>query len=315
MIDVVLVNWNSGPDLAACLHTLACTPDAALVRRVVVVDNASTDGSLRALPDRVGSAQVTVVRNVENCGFGAACNQGAALGEAPFVLFLNTDIEASAGALTTPTAFLQDPANAAVGICGIRLVDREGHIHASCARFPTPAAIAGRAAGLDRTGLVIPHFMTEWDHGDTRAVDQVMGAFFFVRRRTFSDLGGFDERFFVFYEELDFSLRARQAGWTTVYLAEAQAYHSGEAAGQPSAIRQFYSDRSRILYGYKHFGRGAAATLAGMTLVVGPLMRMSWLAAHCEWGALREAVRATRWLWREAPALVTGGDARQPVPR
>ena len=312
-VDVVLVNWNSGADLKNCLRVLASVPDAALVRSVVVVDNGSTDGSADGLPNRLAEAPIVTVQNEENRGFAAACNQGAALGQAPFVLFLNTDVEVEPGSLATPAAYLRDAAHARVGVCGIQLVDRQGHVQPSCARFPQPLDVAGQLVGLDRVGIVRPHFVREWDHGDTREVEQVIGAFFFVRRAVFEALDGFDERFFVFYEELEFSLRARRAGWSSVYLASARAFHSGEAASRPSAVRQFYADRSRVLYGHKHWRRAPAVAVAVVTLVASPVARAVYLVGQRNWTGLREAARAARLLWREAPALLAGGDSRRPV--
>lgn len=312
-VDVVLVNWNSGGDLQNCLRVLASVPDVVLVRSVIVVDNGSTDGSADELPDRLAEAAVVTVRNGENRGFAAACNQGAVLGQAPFVLFLNTDVEVEPNSLATPAAYLRDPTHARVGVCGIQLVDRQGHVQPSCARFPQPLDVAGQLVGLDRLGVVRPHFVREWDHADTREVEQVIGAFFFVRRAVFEALDGFDERFFVFYEELEFSLRARRAGWASVYLASARAFHSGEAASRPSAVRQFYADRSRVLYAHKHFRRAPAVAVAVLTLVASPVARAAYLVSQRNWAGLREAARAAGLLWRAAPALLTGGDSRAPV--
>lgn len=312
-VDVVLVNWNSGDDLRTCLWTLAETSDKGVLRSVTVVDNASTDDSASALPAAIGQAQMKVLSNADNRGFAAACNQGAAVGRAELLLFMNPDIEAEPNSIRHAVDFLGAPENARVGICGVKLTNREGHVRQSCARFPTPSAVAGRLVGLDRVGVVAPHFLTEWDHESTREVDQVMGAFFLVRRSVFSTLDGFDERFFVFYEEIDFALRAQQAGWSSVFLATARAYHSAEAARSPSAVRQFYFSRSRVLYGHKHFSTWAARLLASATLVVEPLARASLSVARRDWRGLREGLVASRWLWRESGALLSGRDSRRPV--
>ena len=98
-----------------------------------------------------------------------------------------------------------------LGIVGIQLIDSNGHVARNTARAPSAQAMIGHSLGLDRLmPSVFPtHFVSEWAHDETRNVDQVMGAFFFVRRGVFEALGGFDEQFFVYYEDLDFSVRAR----------------------------------------------------------------------------------------------------------
>jgi hypothetical protein len=97
--------------------------------------------------------------------------------------------------------------------------------------------------------------MVEWGHGEDRDVDQLMGSFFLVRQKVYEELGGFDERYFVYYEEVDFSLRARRAGWRSRFLSSASIFHKG--GGSSDAVRDlrlFYSLRSRIIYSASHFG-------------------------------------------------------------
>ena len=117
-----------------------------------------------------------------------------------------------------------------------------------------------------------PPFVSEWAHDETREVDQVMGAFFFVRRSVFEALGGFDERFFVYFEDMDFAVRARERGWRSVYLATAQAFHRGQGTTERAVPRRmFYFARSRILYARKHFGTlGATSVIARDTCCWSP---------------------------------------------
>ena len=210
-VDIVIVNWNAGALLRTCLAALAAADNASRLN-VIVVDNASTDGSAQNL--EAPSLSVTVIRNAENRGFAAACNQGAAAGRAPVILFLNPDVRVDRNAIARALDFLADPAQTATGVVGIRLLDREGHTARTCARRPTVAAMLLRTLFLDKIfpHLVPPHFMREWDHLDTRVVDQVMGAFLMIRRDLFARGGGFDERFFVYYEDLDLCLRTIDDG-------------------------------------------------------------------------------------------------------
>lgn len=304
-IDIVIVNWNSGDQLRECLDSIARTASRETLGRVVVVDNASSDSSLSEAGEP--NLPLLVIRNQENRGFAAACNQGANAGEADYLLFLNPDAQLQADSLAVPQTFLSESVRADVGICGVQLLDDHGRVARSCSRLPTPMTLVFQSLGLNR--LLSRWFpsqpMLEWDHGTTRAVDQVIGAFFFVRRSVFDRLGGFDERFHVYYEEVDFSLRARAAGWKTVYLADAQAYHRGcGTSEQAKARRLFYSLRSRILYAAKHFSALGAMTVAATALLVEPWTRLVWSALRRAPGEFRETLGGFLLLWKNVPNIV-----------
>lgn len=253
-LDIVIVNWNTGDALGACLASIAAGSTGVSLTRVAVVDNASTDDSMA--PVRGAPLPLHVVGNESNRGFGSACNQGAAGSTADYLLFLNPDTRLEADTLARTLAFLEAPAQHDVGICGIRLLDDDGRPSTSAARFPSPRVIFGEATGLGRflPGLFPRHLLTADDCRTTRDVDQVIGAYFVIRRALFDRLGGFDERFFVYFEEVDLSLRARLAGYQSVFFAGATAYHAGGVSSdQVKAARLFYTLRGRLLYAWKHF--------------------------------------------------------------
>jgi GT2 family glycosyltransferase len=287
-LDIVIVNWNTGPQLAACLRSIgAASREGFHLARVIVVDNGSNDRSAEGLG--VEGVPLEVVFNGENRGFAAACNQGAARSMADYLLFLNPDTELFGDSLAVPIAFLERPDAASIGICGVRLVDASGRPVVSCARFPTLSILASEALGLPRLwpGRFPPHLIPPDECRSTREVDQVIGAFFLVRRRLFETLGGFDERFFVYFEEVDLSLRARRLGFRSVCLAEARAcHHGGLSSRQVRARRLFYSLRSRLQYGFKHYRPLAAWSLVFVTLGIEPFTR---IAAAILGGAWRQA--------------------------
>jgi GT2 family glycosyltransferase len=299
-IHVVIVNWNSGEQLRECLQSFdAVASDDVTLVRVTVVDNASSDGSCEALP---ASLPLSLVRNADNRGFGAACNQGAAGSRADFLLFLNPDTRLTAGSLETPARYLASPHHAAAGIVGIQLADESGHVARNTARAPTALTMLGNSLGLDRLGLGIfpPHFVTDWAHDDTREVDQVMGAFFFVRREVFEALGGFDERFFVYFEDLDLAQRARGAGWSSVYLATARAFHRGQGTTRKAVARRtFYFVRSKLLYARKFFSAPGALAVFATTLLLEPFARI--VVSPRSGG---ETLRAFAWVWKNLPAIL-----------
>lgn len=277
-IDVVIVNWNSGYHLCRCLESLAAiAAEKELLRTVTVIDNASTDESLE-LPSHLHQAlPLAIIRNGDNVGFAAACNQGAAATVAEFLLFLNPDVVLQSGCLSAPFRYLTRPEHSQVGMVGIQLLAPNGSVARSCARFPSPSSLLGNIVGLDRIvpSLFPRHFLEEWPHDVSRKVDQVMGAFLFIRRLVFEQIGRFDERFFMYYEDLDLALRAKMQGWDSEYLTEVRAAHFG--GGTTSGIkgrRMFYGCRSRILYCLKHFPIFSAICVMAATLLIEPAIRI-----------------------------------------
>lgn len=311
MVSIVIVNWNSGAQLAEGVSSIEKCHHG-LVSSVVIVDNSSTDDSL----GRVETLQnlplkPLIIRKSENSGFGKACNLGAQLAESEYLLFLNPDAALYADTLPKALAFIKDPANSTVGICGVQLLDEDGRISRSCARFPTAWGFVAHAVGLDRLFPHLGHFMAEWDHKITRDVDHVIGAFFLVRRELFEALHGFDERFFVYLEDLDFSCRAHRAGWRSVYLAEAQAFHAGGGTSkQIKARRLFYSLRSQLLYSVKHFSRIGALTVMFSTLLIEPLSRFALALKRRSRPELEETWAAYGMLWRWLPKWIFKGETR-----
>ena len=286
--------------------------DGFKLNRVVVVDNASIDNSLQGLESLV--LPLKIIRNLGNRGFGAACNQGAKGSISDYLLFLNPDTRLFEDSLIKPLAFMEQPENQKTGITGIQLVDEGRRVARTCARFPVPGMFFSKMLGLN---MLFPrqfhsHIMSEWDHGETREVDHAMGAFFMIRRHLFDTLDGFDEQFFVYLEDLDLSYRANNAGWKTVYLADVRAYHKGGGTSeQVKARRMFYSLRSRILYGYKHFGWFLATLLMAGTLFVEPLSRFVLAIGRRSGREAKETIKGYAMLWRAMPTLfrnrLTGG--------
>jgi GT2 family glycosyltransferase len=302
-LDIIIVNWNSQSLLDECLAALDRSTIAARLN-VVVVDNASRDGSAERLAVKRMALQVVI--NPDNLGFAAGCNQGARKAYAPLLLFMNPDVRVETDAVEKAAAYLADPAHANVGVLGIQLLDAEGNVQRSCARTPTAAALLLHTLFLDRLcpTLVPPHFLAEWDHGETGPVDQVMGAFLMVRRSLFEQLGGFDERFFLYYEDVDLCLRVRQAGWSVVHFAGARAQHTGGGATEAVKDRRlFYLATSRVQYAAKRHGRVLAGVLMAFVLLFE--MPIRWFYATVT-RSPREGwliIRATTLFWQNLPRL------------
>ncbi|TKB26133.1 glycosyltransferase [Desulfopila sp. IMCC35006] len=303
MLTVIVVNWNAGNQLRTCIDSIL-RYSTGLVQQIVVVDNGSEDGSDTSIEDL---PNVTLIRAGTNLGFGRACNFGASHAQGRYLLFLNPDAALYDDTLARVLAYMQEPAHSQVGICGVQLLDEAGLVSRSCSRFPTAMGFVAHAMGLTRFIKGLGHFMTEWDHQQTRRVDHVIGAFFMVRRELFVALDGFDERFFVYLEDLDFSYRAYNAGWRSVFLAEAQAFHvGGGTSKQVKARRLFYSLRSRLLYACKHFSRFGAVCVFLTTLLVEPVSRSLLAVLRRSVTNLKEIWVAYTWLWCWLPKWLFG---------
>lgn len=293
-LDIVIVNWNSGERLRACLESIIKSDRSEyLLDRVTVIDNASEDASVMGLSDL--DLPLNIITNNTNRGFAAACNQGAFGGGADYLLFLNPDTSLFADAVDLAVAFMDQPGQSQVGICGARMLDEQGKTVASCARFPTPGAILGQVCGLQKISprLFPPHMLSSRELAASRFVDQVIGAFFMVRRHLFDELRGFDERFFVYFEEVDFSLRAREKGYRSYFLSDVRVFHEGGGCSrQAGANRLFYYLRSRLHFGLKHFSMTENILVISLTLLVEPLTRSLAGVRHRSLSTVSETLSA-----------------------
>lgn len=298
-LDIVIVNWNTRETLADCLRSIEAIHLATVeLQRVVVVDNASSDDSLSGLNGL--ALPLCIERNATNRGFAAACNQGARESRADYLLFLNPDTRLTCEALEQPVAFMDEPANGRVGICGIRLLDDRGLAGTCSARFPTPQSMWLEGTGLHR--LAPSQFAVRCQSGFESAienVDQVIGAYLLMRHSLFDQLNGFDERFFVYFEEVDLSLRAREAGYKSCILGNITAYHKGCASSdQVKDKRLFYFWRSRLLYARKHYSVPQYGGLLVLTLATEPLIRLLQALLSVSAESVRVTARAYFYLVR-----------------
>jgi GT2 family glycosyltransferase len=306
-LDIVIVNWNTGLQLRDCLQSivLANSESVFCLHQCIVVDNASQDGSVSSL--ECLPLPLTMIKNHENKGFAFACNQGAKVGNSEYILFLNPDINLFPGSLVKALNFLDEKGNERVGILGIQLVDENGVIQRNVARFPTPKSLFAQMLGLDRLWprRYPSHFMLDWDHRESKEVDQVTGAFYLVRRRVFEELKGFDERFFMYFEDLDFAYRANRAGWKCYYLADTQAFHQGGGTSyQVKVKRLFYVLNSRVLYVAKHYGINSAINILIATLLFEFWLRLGRSAFDLSKRSFIETIQ-TYWMFlRTLPRLI-----------
>ena len=252
MVDIVIVNWNSGDYLSKCIQSVLLESNLKIIGQILIIDNNSSDNSIDLVPSH---SKIFIVENKINLGFAKACNQGFSLCNETHTLLLNPDAQLLDKTLSECISFMEE--NTSVDILGVSLLDDNGKITHSCARFPSPIRYFYDALGLSKIAPKIFHpaiLMTDWDHKESKKVDQVMGAFMFMRNSIFKKLGYFDERFFVYYEELDFSKRLVESGGISYFNHSIKAIHSGQGTtSKVKSFRLFLNLRSRLQYAKKHF--------------------------------------------------------------
>ena len=251
LLSVVIVNYNGGLLLNDCLARLAAAvpPDT----EIFVVDNASKDGSAHATEARPGTR---LIRNARNVGYGAANNQALRLARGTFILLLNPDALVAPDAISTGLAYLR--ANPDVGILGGRILLPDGRLDPPARRsFKTPATYFYKFLGLSRafprSRRFGRYYMSHLDEHAMADVDSVVGAFMLLPRTLIDEIGGFDERFFLYCEDEDLCWRARQANWRVVYhpgvIVE---HHKGSSTGQRPLRTVWHFHRSLVLYHRKN---------------------------------------------------------------
>lgn len=262
---IVIPSWNTRELLSACLGSLAATRDD-LALETIVVDNGSTDGSAQMV--RAEFPDARVIQNTDNVGFARACNQGIAATTAPYVLLLNSDARVVAGSVRAMVSCAQArPRSAVVG--GL-IRNEDGSFQASFIDFPSMVQELLMLTGLGRL-LYGPWYPSHdaQEHGGAVRVAWVTGAAMLVRRAAMTEVGGFDERFFMYAEEMDLCCRCIRAGWEVWYEPGAVILHLGGASSRSQPAQreiQLYSSRVRF-YGV-HSGRWHARLAAALIVAI-----------------------------------------------
>ncbi|MDQ3462303.1 MAG: glycosyltransferase family 2 protein [Actinomycetota bacterium] len=246
-VSAVIVSYNVVDLVLECIASLRTDG----VEQVVVVDNASSDGSVETLRRR--EPEVEVVALSRNLGYGTAANRGVARTTAPYVAVMNPDVVVEPGSTKALVDALDgDPGLAVVGP---RVESPGGDLYPSVRTFPDLADAAGHAF----FHFVWPanpfsrrYRMLDWDHAAAADVDWVAGNHFLVRRRAWDEVGGFDESFFMYMEDVDLCWRLRRAGWRTGYEPAARVTHAiGRSTDQTPYRMILAHHRSLLRYAVK----------------------------------------------------------------
>lgn len=229
-LSIIIVNFNTKELLKKCLESIFRVKEHESGRvemEIIVVDNGSTDGSVEAIEARY--KDIKILRNEENLGFAKANNQGIKISKGDYILLLNSDTEVRSGALDKLVQFAEKHPDA--GVAGARLLNPDGSIQPSVYHFPTIwRAIA--EYWLGKRGVYEKYALTGALTGtDPVSVEAVTGAAMLIPRKTIEKVGLLDERYFLYFEDLDFCRRARETGLKIYYLPSAEViHHHGKSA-------------------------------------------------------------------------------------
>lgn len=258
-LSIIIVNYNVKHFLEQCLHSVQAALEH-ISGEVLVVDNNSSDNSIEYLQPKFPSVQF--IANTENTGFAKACNQGLQLSKGRYVLFLNPDTIVPEDCFLKCIDFLEG--HPEIGALGIKMVDGSGKFLKESKRsFPGPITSLYKLFGLSRLFPKSKTFgryhLGHLDENKNHEIDVMAGAFMFIRKEVLNKIGGFDETFFMYGEDVDLSFRIQKAGYKNYYFAGSTIIHfKGESTkkGSMNYVRMFYTAMS--IFVKKHYGGSRA---------------------------------------------------------
>ena len=302
-VAVAIVNFNTREHLRACL--MSVRPEAPV--RTVVADNGSTDGSLEMV--RTEFPWVELDLDSSNRGYGAAANRAIVRCRTDYVVLLNSDTLLARGALASLSAYMDAHKRAAM--VGPRIVNPDGSLQPSCFPFPTPLTAFLSETGLGYVIRFIPvlrrRYLRTWPHDRPRIVPWVRGAALAIRCAALESVGGFDERFHMYFEETDLCYRCASSGWEVHFAPVTEVVHDGGVSTRQyraAMLARYYE--SMLLFYRQHYSAARVARLCAIlgTVALGRVGRdrIRLLLARAE--EKRRHLGENLTLWRQ---LARGG--------
>ncbi|MBN1220211.1 MAG: glycosyltransferase family 2 protein [Anaerolineae bacterium] len=282
-LSIVIVNWNVKNLLRHCLQSLfdASRSNSELTTEIIVVDNASTDGSSQMLRDEF--PQVQLIASDENLGYAWGNNTATAAATGRYLFILNPDTVVQPDTLNRLVNYMD--ARPEVGGLAPQLRWPDGTVQSSRRRFPTLGSLFWESTLLEQwfpDNRYARHYhLADTSPHQPQKVDWAVGAALLIRRKAWEQVGPLDEDFFMYFEETDWCRRAARAGWEIHYLPDAQVIHyEGKSSGQVVAARALRFQRSKLRYARKYFGKGWATALY---FFLWATFACQWLAETIKW--------------------------------
>jgi len=266
-ISVIIVSWNAREFLSDCLNSIRKSGGES-VREVIVVDNGSSDASAEMVSEQF--PEVTLERSKENLGFARGNNLGIQRATGEYLALINSDVVLHPGSLDQLASCLSRRHE--VGLVAPRVLGADGRLQPTCRRLPSVWNITCEILALDR--LPFPAFSgrcmrsIEHEQAGEQEVEVLSGCFWMARRSAVEKIGGLDERFFFYAEDVDWCKRFREGGWKVVYVPQAIATHFGGGSSANAPLR--YSIellRANLTYWKKHHGALGQAVFFFLSIV------------------------------------------------
>lgn len=254
-VSIIIVSYNTRELTENCLSSIFANAGKCRYE-VILVDNNSSDGSPEMIDSKFPA--VRLVRSGYNAGFGKANNIGLKQAKGEYVLFLNSDTEALPGSIENLLAFARERKDAGV-VAGKLYWDRQKNLQITCSTFPTTLVLLTQYSFLRRTKIgqkkvLDAHWLKDWDRSDSRLVQAVSGACMLIKTEVAKRVGGFDERFFMYFEDIDLSKVIADMGYRNYYCHTAEFIHfSGQSSKKSSRLGIIYKKSMRY-YIRKHYG-------------------------------------------------------------
>ncbi len=234
-LSIIIVNYNTGALTKACVESILAQ-NLPFKHEIVVVDNASKDLSVSFL--RSDFPDITVIKNQENLGLAAGINVGLKKSRGEYKLILNPDIVVMERAIERMVKLMDEDKE--IGMLGGQLISPNGKIQYSCYRFYRPITIVYRRTFLGETKSgrqeIDRFLMKDYDRKSPKRVDWLMGACLMVREKAVQEVGGMDERFFLYFEDVDWCRRFWRAGWKVCYVPEALFSHYHQKSSEKNGL-------------------------------------------------------------------------------
>lgn len=271
-LSIVIINWNTRDMLRDCLQTVF-DGLGSLRAEVIVVDNASTDGSPLMIEEEF--SQVVLVTNAQNRGFAAANNQGFALAKGRHVLLLNSDTLVLGDTLPAMVAWMD--AHPAASVMGPRVLNRDGSMQVSATGFPTLGRLVAQTLGLTRLQAFDGYRMERWDRRSERRVEVISGCCMLVRGAALQKVGPLDDSFFFYGEETDWCRRFAKAGWEVVFAPVGEIVHfGGGSVRKLNHKRDVMLTEGTVRLHRKHGGFAAGLACYGLLFGFNLSRAMAW---------------------------------------